>query len=74
MSQYQADDALYQDENSGSNSIEVEETDVGRLTARIEDEVAQVRRIPELLSDRFVACKLVFRLLTLPTPHCADPK
>ncbi|CAJ2667635.1 unnamed protein product [Trifolium pratense] len=29
MSQYQADEAPYQDENSGSSSFEVEETDVG---------------------------------------------
>ncbi|MCI60424.1 hypothetical protein A2U01_0081680, partial [Trifolium medium] len=29
-------ETLYQDENSGSSSSEVEETDVGRLTARIE--------------------------------------
>lgn len=28
---YQADDALYQGENAGSSSSEVEETDVGRL-------------------------------------------
>ncbi|MCI97310.1 hypothetical protein A2U01_0118611, partial [Trifolium medium] len=30
MSQYQADEALYQDENSGSSSF-VKETDVGML-------------------------------------------
>ncbi|MCI87821.1 putative Ty3-gypsy-like retroelement pol polyprotein, partial [Trifolium medium] len=29
--EYQADETLYQDENLGSSSSEVEETDVGRL-------------------------------------------
>ncbi|KAL8137432.1 hypothetical protein V2J09_003433 [Rumex salicifolius] len=36
---YHDDAVIYLDENSGLNSSEVEETDIGRLAARIEDEI-----------------------------------
>ncbi|KAI5435363.1 hypothetical protein KIW84_021969 [Lathyrus oleraceus] len=38
--EYQADKALYQEENSGSSSSDVEETGVGRLVACIKEETA----------------------------------
>lgn len=37
--EYQADKTLYQEENLGSSSSKVEETDVGRLVECIEEEV-----------------------------------
>ncbi|XP_058746873.1 uncharacterized protein LOC131619842 [Vicia villosa] len=39
--EYQTYKTLYLEENSGSTSSEVEETDVGRLAARIEGEIAR---------------------------------
>ncbi|MCI55682.1 putative Ty3-gypsy-like retroelement pol polyprotein, partial [Trifolium medium] len=39
--EYHTDKVLYQDKNSGSSSSEMEETDVGKLAARVEDEVAR---------------------------------
>lgn len=39
--EYQEDAALYHDENSGSSSSGVEETDVARLAARFDDDVAR---------------------------------
>jgi len=38
---YHADEVLGQDENCGSSSSEMEETDVDKLAAKIEDEVAR---------------------------------
>ncbi|MCI98088.1 hypothetical protein A2U01_0119391, partial [Trifolium medium] len=39
--EYHTYEVIYQDKNSGSSSSEVEETGVGKLAARIEDEVAR---------------------------------
>jgi hypothetical protein len=38
--EYHVDEALSHNQNSGSSFLEVDETDVGGLSVRIEDEVA----------------------------------
>lgn len=38
--EYRAGEALYQEDNSGTSSSEMEETDVGRLIAHIKEEFA----------------------------------
>ena len=41
--EHQGDEALYKNEILGSSSLEMKKTNVGRLTARIKEEVARMK-------------------------------